>query len=114
MHPHSWVRLLSSRLVGLLFAAHTPEEVVQSILRSNGDGGDDESLLVQRTRRRKRKRMADNGGYREQYLYQDTLHKVGGKITLMNSMRLVWVRFCLFVCLFVVIFGFWLFCVVGM
>ena len=28
VHPHTWVRLVSAQLFGLLFAAWTPEEVV--------------------------------------------------------------------------------------
>lgn len=28
LHPHAWVRLVSSRLLGLLFAAWKPEELV--------------------------------------------------------------------------------------
>lgn len=33
LHPHAWVRLVSSRLLGLLFAAWKPEELVDGYQR---------------------------------------------------------------------------------
>lgn len=35
LHPHAWVRLVSSRLLGLLFAAWKPEELVAGFQKGN-------------------------------------------------------------------------------
>ena len=35
LHPHAWVRLVSSRLLGLLFAAWRPEDLVAGYQKGN-------------------------------------------------------------------------------
>ena len=68
LHPHSWVRLYSARLFGLLFAAYSPEEIIQSIM----NGGQEE---VAAGRRRNRRKMKSDGGS-SQFLLQNTIFKV--------------------------------------
>ena len=75
LHPHSWVRLLSSRLVGLLLAGHSPEELVQVCLEGKGQE-EGEAEPSPPGKKRKRKKVTAKESASEQYLHQDTLPKV--------------------------------------
>ncbi|XP_013387842.1 small subunit processome component 20 homolog [Lingula anatina] len=56
LHPHTWVRLAAARLFGLLFAAWTPEEIVQSegVRKPKAKPGKVEEYVQQDTRQKLR------------------------------------------------------------
>ena len=67
LHPHTWVRLLSCQLFGLLFAAYTPDELMTSSLHK-----DDKVKKKDKGKRRSLKTKP----VPEEYLLQDTITKV--------------------------------------
>lgn len=73
LHPHTWVRLFSARLFGLLFAAYSPEDIIQSIVMGE-EGG--EQKVIGKLKGRKRKAMASTSLSSEQYILENAIVKV--------------------------------------
>ena len=78
LHPHSWVRLFSARLFGLLFAAYSPEEIIQSI-KNGADGREEKAIgkLGMKGRKRKRKTIDQMDLSSDHYILQNAIVKVG-------------------------------------
>lgn len=67
LHPHAWIRLASCQLYGLLFAAYTPDDLVDLVTTT--------AMKTKKKRGRKSKvdmklKLVD------EYLLQDTVAKV--------------------------------------
>ena len=75
LHPHSWVRLLAARLLGLLFASCSPDDLVTNF-KSEGTAETEGCDLKRRKKGRKTRKSDVVAAGKRHYLLQDTLSKV--------------------------------------
>ncbi len=70
LHPHSWVRLSSAQLLGLLFASCAPADLVAEVA---GEGSGGRGLRKRKKPRASEVVVETRGAH---YLAMDTLNKV--------------------------------------
>ena len=95
LHPHIWVRLLSSQLLGTLFASRSPDELVSTATADTGVGseeGEERDLARPRRKRKGRRQKREAGGGEagqpvekdSHYLMQNTIDKVVKELVLLR------------------------------